>query len=100
MRNIRLLLACLAVILILTCIASYGHTAESDPAYLVVMTMTNTGQNNFVFNYHEIPNMAECFDIVKNSNVNIPSGGDAEGAVTIYCAPTRAKAWEYGEMRE
>jgi len=106
------MLALLIVILALTFITSYANakypisgtnatfSTPPEPVYLVVMTLSNTGQFYFHFNYHEVPNMSKCFELVKNSHIKMPSGGDAEAVVVMYCAPTRAKVWEYKEMRE
>ncbi len=74
---------------------SYSHAADgSKSVYLVVMTLTSTGDTEFIFNYHEVPTMDKCFDLVKNSKIGIPQGGDAEAAVVIYCTPTPAKIWK------
>jgi len=113
MRNIRTMLALLIVILALTFIASYANAeymtssmaannldAPPSIAYLVIMTLSSTGQTYFHFSYHEVPDMSKCFELVKNSHIEIPSAGDAEAVVVMYCAPTRAKAWGYKEMRE
>ena len=99
MKNIRLVLL---MVLILACMVSYSHAAGDfeQPVYLVVMTMTSTGDSEFTFNYHKVLGMSACFNIVNNSRVSIPTAGDAEAAVALYCAPTKAKVWDFGEMRK
>jgi hypothetical protein len=74
---------------------------QQDPAYLVVITMTNTGASRFTFNYHKVDNIELCLKLVDHARLEgIPSGGDSEAAAVIYCAPTKAKIWSYEEMSD
>ena len=87
------------ILLILSLLLSTSvYAGDSKPAYLVVATMTSTGQSMFIFSYHEVDNIELCKELVNNSRTYISKGGDAEGAVIIYCAPSPAKAWEYSDM--
>ena len=89
------------LILVLTLILCLAISVSSYAAgaYLVVATLTNTGNTSFDFNYHKVDSLNTCMALVENAKIAIPNGGDAEAAVIIYCAPTPAKAWEYKEMR-
>jgi hypothetical protein len=74
---------------------------RQEPAYLVVATMTSTGKSYFTFNYHKVDNIKLCMELANNARLEgIPQGGDAEAAVVIYCAPTKAKVWSYEEMTD
>jgi hypothetical protein len=54
-----------------------------------------------IFNYHKIDNIELCLKLVDHARLEgIPSGGDAEAAAVIYCAPTKAKVWSYEEMTD
>jgi hypothetical protein len=100
------LLALLSMITILTVSFCLPATAEDHyqvnskhkPAFLVVMTLTSTGQSVFNFNYHEVDSLEMCFEMVERSRVEIPKDGDAEAAVVLYCSTDKVKRWDYKKM--
>jgi hypothetical protein len=81
--------------------AAVAEQPRPQPAYLVVATLTNTGATYFTFNYHKVNNIELCLELVGSARLEgVPQGGDAEAAVVIYCAPTKAKIWDYEEMSD
>jgi hypothetical protein len=74
---------------------------RQGPAYLVVVTLTNTAASRFTFNYHKVNNIKLCMELADNARLEgVPHGGDAEAAVVVYCAPSRAKIWSYKGMSD
>jgi hypothetical protein len=96
------------VILITVCICataiagSLPRSGVTKPSrvYLVVMSSTNTGNNVFNYVYHEMYDWQQCFDVIKNSRVDIPTSGDAESSIAMYCAPNKGRYLDYKQMSE
>jgi len=58
--------------------------------FLVIMTLNSTG-NSWVWNYHQMASMKECYECVEHAKIAIPYGGDAEAAVVMYCSKNKVK---------
>ena len=62
--------------------------------FLVIMTLTST-TNNFIFKYHEMPDLKTCYEAIEKSKVVVSNGGDSESSVTLYCDKGKIKNnWE------
>lgn len=70
-----------------------------EVVFLVVMTLTSTG-DSFQRDYHKMPDMETCIECVESAKIAIPSGGDAEAIVSMYCAKDKAKRQSYGDLTE
>ena len=86
------------ILTVFVLLMSFGTALASDKTYLVVMSSTSTGNSVFTYVYHTVPNLETCYDMVKNSSVNIPAGGDSESVIALYCAPNKGKILSYKEM--
>lgn len=69
--------------------AEHGYSRGETPAYLVVKSMTNTGVNSFHHEYHKMPSMDVCIDVIKNAKVEVAKGGDAEASIALYCVTVK-----------
>ena len=47
--------------------------------------------DNFERHYHKMPNMQTCYECIEKAKINIPSDGDSEAIVAMYCAKDKAK---------
>ena len=93
----KLIITIVCIMLTLACASAYAENSQGffhhndKKAYLVVMALTNTGASSFHFYFHEVENLDVCFDMVKNSKIAIPQGGDAEAAVAMYCTTVKGE---------
>lgn len=58
--------------------------------FLIVLTLASTS-GSWTARYHEMPSMEICQECVRNAQVHIPNGGDAEAAIAMYCAKDKGK---------
>lgn len=58
---------------------------DRSQVYLVVMGLPSTGAS-FQFFYHEMPSIDRCYEVIRNSAIQIPKSGDAEAVVAMYCS--------------
>jgi hypothetical protein len=99
MKNFLLIMIIILVLFAGIPNISAEQPKSKSPAYLVVMTLPSTGQSYFNFNYHKVSDLETCYDLIEHSRIEIPTGGDAEAVVTMYCVPSKAKIWTYKEMK-
>lgn len=52
--------------------------------FLAVLVFSGPGNGSFV-RYYRMPNMETCYESVKQSQTFIATGGDSEGAISMYC---------------
>ena len=57
----------------------------AEAVFLITFVLTNTG-GNFQIYYTGMPDMPTCLECLKTARINIPSAGDAEAVVVMYCA--------------
>lgn len=65
--------------------------------FLIILTLTNTGNSTFEHSYHTMPDLETCLEVVNNAKINVATGGDTEAAVVMYCAFDKAKRLDYHE---
>jgi len=53
--------------------------------FLVYIATLSTGGGMYQYEY-KMPSIETCLETVKAAKVEIPSGGDAESTVAIFCA--------------
>ena len=62
---------------------------ESLAVFLVVLILNGPG-NGYSFNYHEMPSLEACYQVIEKSKTDIAKGGDAEMGVALYRARDKA----------
>ena len=61
-----------------------------EVVFFIILTLSSTG-DNWRSRYTVMPNMEACQECLKTARINIPTGGDAEAAVVMYCAKNKPK---------
>ena len=62
----------------------------TEAVFFIMLTLSSTG-DNWRVRYTIMPDMEACQECLKTARINIPTGGDAEAAVIIYCAKNKPK---------
>lgn len=71
----------------------------NEVVFLVVLTLASTG-GSFKRDYHIMPDMETCIECVESAKLGVPSGGDAEAIVAMYCAKDKAKRQSYEDLTD
>ena len=56
--------------------------------FLAVLVFSGPGNGSYV-RYYKMPDMKTCYESVKNSKTVMASGGDSEGAISLYCVNSK-----------
>jgi len=55
-----------------------------DTVFLVVLLLSSTG-GPVKYTHYKMPDMYTCQRVIATSKIEIPTGGDAEAAIAMYC---------------
>lgn len=70
-----------------------------NTVFLYVIITMSTGGGPLVTKY-EMPNMDTCLAAVSHAQVGVPSGGDAETSVTMFCAGDVIESTTWANLRK
>lgn len=64
-------------------------------AFLIALHISSTA-NGWYPEAYEMPDMETCLRSVEAAKIDIPSGGDAEAAIALFCVTSLDQSYWYG----